>query len=274
MAISQNSWTVIFENGPALDYCPPIIGKVRAGDVKEVFAYLLREFDQNVEDVQEGRDDWGWAVRPVRGQTSGYSNHASATAIDINAIQHGRGKRGTFSAAQVREIRKILAYLEGVVRWGGDYPANLSLPDEMHFEINAGAAAVKRVADKIRRANSGDVEPVGEVKPKPKPVAKKYPDIAVPVSRKHTAASDAAWRYLMAAIGHKDKDLGLALQKWLRGLGYYKGRLDGDFETLSVKALQRFLKAKGLYKGRIDGKRGPMTVAAEIAYLNSQRKYL
>lgn len=275
MATSQNGWSVIFSNGPSLATCPPIIGKVRAGDVQVIFAYLCEQFDKTVEDLQEGRDEWGWNVRPVRGQVSGYSNHSSGTAIDLNAMQHPRGKRGTFSAGQVAAIRRILAYLERTVRWGGDYPAILSLPDEMHFEINASAADVHRVAEKIRGevVPGGGKDDDGTTKPKP---PKRYPDVAVPTSRKHTAASDAAWRYLMAAIGHDDKDLGRALQKWLRGLGYYGKRyaIDGVMGYYAVRGLQQFLASKGLYKGKLDGDRGPMTVAAEIAYLNSQRKYL
>lgn len=90
----------------------------------------------------------------------------------------------------------------------------------------------------------------------------------------HTSSSHAAWVELMRRVKHTDKDLGLALQKWLRGLGYYKGLLDGRFGALSVKALQTFLKRKGHYPGLIDGRRGAMTVRAEIDYLNAQRKHL
>ena len=111
----------------------------------------------------------------------------------------------------------------------------------------------------------------------PKPTATntaKWPDAALAVTSTHTTASHEAWVELMRRVGYKDAKLGLALQKWLRRLGYYKGLLDGNFGPLSVKAMQTFLKRKGYYTGLIDGKRGPMTVRAEIAYLNDQRKYL
>ncbi|MCZ4148790.1 hypothetical protein BZG21_30595 [Escherichia coli] len=88
----------------------------------------------------------------------------------------------------------------------------------------------------------------------------------------------------MKAIGYKDKDLGLALQKWLSkledprtGRGYYdtkRFKLDGDFSNESIKALQRKLydtkgdDGKRLYNGKADGKRQAMTVNAEIGYLN------
>jgi hypothetical protein len=91
-------------------------------------------------------DDWGYNYRKNR-NSDNLSCHASGTAIDYNATRHPNGKRGTFAAAQVAEIRKILAEVGGVVRWGGDFK---STPDEMHFEINANAAAVARVAARLR----------------------------------------------------------------------------------------------------------------------------
>ena len=58
------------------------------------------------------------------------------------------GVRGTYTAAQVRAIRSILADCDGVIRWGGDY-AHAPV-DEMHFEINENAAAVATLAHNIR----------------------------------------------------------------------------------------------------------------------------
>jgi hypothetical protein len=148
MATSQNGWPVYTSGShPDLVAIPKIIGRVRKGDVATIFTYLVTRFDREVEDVDAGADDWGYAYRAIRGKTSGYSNHASATAIDLNATRHPLGKVGTFSATQRAAIRRILNDLEGVVRWGGDYSGR---KDEMHFEINASASAVARVAAKIR----------------------------------------------------------------------------------------------------------------------------
>lgn len=141
---------------------------MRRGNVATVLAYVASEFDRLVEDIDTPSsrgyekddlirggsepsrifDDWGFAFRPVRGSTSTLSNHASGSAIDLNATQHPRGVRGTFTAGQVVAIREILRFCEGTVRWGGDY--RQAPPDEMHFEINANALAVARVARKIR----------------------------------------------------------------------------------------------------------------------------
>lgn len=177
-ARSQNGWTVLTQAPPPV----PVPGTnvsltVRPGDVAVVLVEVARRWDDEVEDLDtadhphdrapaiaggapsELRDDWGWAYRPVRGKTTGFSNHASATAIDLNATQHPRGVPGTFTAAQIRAVRAILADLvdpvtsECVVRWGEDYTTTV---DGMHFEINADAAAVARVAELVRAGRTRD----------------------------------------------------------------------------------------------------------------------
>lgn len=123
---------------------------------------------------------------------------------------------------------------------------------------------------------SSTAKPAAKPKPKPsKPSGKAYPHTALPVTSSHTTASHNAWVYLMRhAVNRTDRNLTINIQRWLRDLGYYKGRVDGVFGPVTVRALQTFLRTKGLYKGRIDGQRGPMTIRAEIAYLNDQRQYL
>lgn len=149
MSSSQNGWTVdaagsqqdrtavagvTFPNG------------VRRGDVATVLFYVARRFHAEVEPLKAGTC-WGWFNRPIRGATS-ISNHASGTAIDLNADKHPLGKVGTFSAAKVRAIRRILADCDGVVRWGGDYSGR---KDEMHFEINVSSSRVAELAKKINQ---------------------------------------------------------------------------------------------------------------------------
>jgi len=150
MATSQNGWSAN-DRGLIASYQLPG-GKValRAGDVSVVLLWVANEFHRRVEPLR-WPGNWGYAERPIRGSTTTLSNHASGTALDLNAPAHPLGKVGTFSAAQVKAIREILRYCEGTVRWGGDYSGR---KDEMHFEINAGAAAVRRVADKIRTQNN------------------------------------------------------------------------------------------------------------------------
>lgn len=123
-------------------------GKValRVGDVSVVLLWVATRFHETVEPLH-WPGNWGYAERKIRGSSTTLSNHASGTALDLNAPRHPLGRRGTFTTAQVRAIRDILEHCEGVIRWGGDYR---SRADEMHFEVVAGAAEVHRIANKIR----------------------------------------------------------------------------------------------------------------------------
>ena len=150
MATSQNGWTVI-ESGTddRLVAIPRIVGRVRAGDVAAIFIYLNERFDADVEDIDAGRDDWGWAFRPIAGNTSGYSNHASGTAEDLNATKHPLGAVGTFTKKQLTSLRSILDEINRdakVIRWGGDYTGR---KDEMHFEIVGTEAQVAAAAARL-----------------------------------------------------------------------------------------------------------------------------
>jgi hypothetical protein len=173
-ARSQNGWPVL-DTAPAAVEIPGtgIRVTVRPGDVAAVLTHLASRFHRDVERLDHavrespGRDDWGWAHRPVRGQSTGYSNHASGTAIDLNATRHPRGVRGTFTRAQIAAVRRILADLvdpatgRPVVRWGEDYTKTV---DGMHFEINADAEAVARTAAAVRtRSQEDDVLKLDDV---------------------------------------------------------------------------------------------------------------
>ena len=149
-ATSQNGWTVIPSGtDERLVRIPRILGRVRKGDVAVIFTDLVTYFDENIEDVDQGEDDWGYAFRSIRGASTVYSNHASATAVDINATRHPLGASGTFSRKQTEKIRAMLRdrYLNKV-RWGGDYRGR---KDEMHFEINGSAADLRKVVAHLNK---------------------------------------------------------------------------------------------------------------------------
>ncbi len=120
-------------------------GGVKAGDVVTVLGYVARQVHHRVESLVGGWC-WGHNFRPVTGGGA-VSNHGSGTAIDINAPRHPYGATNTFNSTQRATIRAILAEVDRVVRWGGDY---VGTRDDMHFEINAGAAAVATVANRLR----------------------------------------------------------------------------------------------------------------------------
>lgn len=93
---------------------------------------MIKWWDANIEPVTLGKNlgTWGFAYRTIRGYTTTLSNHASGTAIDINAPLHPLGASGTVRADKVAAMRAKAAELG--LRWGGDYRGR---KDEMHFEV-------------------------------------------------------------------------------------------------------------------------------------------
>ena len=164
MATSQNGWTV-HEDQTDLVALGYVTGRVRGGAVHTNFNDFCSWFNRNIEPIRRA-DSWGWAYRPIRGKTDGYSNHSSGTAIDLNATTHPLGKWNTFTAGQRARIRAKLRDYEGAVRWGGDYQ---NRPDDMHFEINADAATLARVAQKLASSAAAVKPSVGGSTTKPTP---------------------------------------------------------------------------------------------------------
>lgn len=149
MAFSQNGYRAKDYSLIATYTVPGTSVRVslRKGDVSVVLLYFLKQFNDTVQALRSS-DTGGYNPRSIIGAGSrDISNHASGTAVDVRWRDHPLGARGTFNSNQVKAIRKILAYLEGVIRWGGDYSGR---KDEMHFEVNASLSKIEDVADKIR----------------------------------------------------------------------------------------------------------------------------
>lgn len=104
----------------------------------KILVEVAREFNEKVEPIDEGIfDDWGYAYREVRFGNGDLSNHASGTAIDLNATKHPLGEKNTFTNLQVKIIRQIAKNYG--VKWGGDFKR----PDPMHIEIKETPKQVK-----------------------------------------------------------------------------------------------------------------------------------
>lgn len=240
MAVSQNNWPVI-DSGTSkyLAPMPYIIGKVRKdGGVLELFTDLAVWFDAYVEDLDKGRDDWGYNYRPIRGQSTGFSNHASGTAVDFNAMIHPRGKTNTFSPDQQEKIRKRLREVyKGTIRWGGDYDPRLSKKDDMHFEINGSESEIRAV---LKTLKTPDVVPVE--------------DKVDPIDHK----TDPVYKFL-------SREDALAVQKYLKRVtGDYTGKEDGVYGPMmlaAVKGYQRRQNQYGEFGLVVDGEWGPKTQA-------------
>lgn len=236
MAVSQNGWTA-YASGLNLNLASLkwITGKVRRGDVHKLFDLLCARFNREVEPITKAHS-WGFAPRPIRGSKT-TSNHASGTAIDLNAPKHPLGKRGTFTAAQVKAIRAILKDCGGVVRWGGDYK---SRADEMHFEIVGSAAQVKAAVNKL----------AAKPAPKPTPAASKIilqrGDKGAKVGRLQAGLNRVFPAYRNRVSVNRGKNLardnsyGPAVEAWVKVFQAASGlKVTGKIDTATAAALAR-----------------------------------
>lgn len=147
---SQNGWPASKDPADIGIKSYPVPGttiKLRcASAVAPILVAFAAEFHELVEPIDEGTlDDWGFAYRPIRGQTEGLSNHSSGTAIDLNASDHALGKEDTFSAAQQAMIQSLIKKYS--LTWGGNYSKR---KDDMHFEIKDSPEKVQALIKKLK----------------------------------------------------------------------------------------------------------------------------
>lgn len=123
-------------------------GQCIEGPVRVVLAWVAGQFNATVSALKSGQCGC-FNPRAKRGG-SGWSNHASATAIDCNTLEFPQGQR-RMNTKQIAACRAIVAYCGGVIRWGGDYGGGTAV-DQQHFEINdnlAGTGRVEALAAKL-----------------------------------------------------------------------------------------------------------------------------
>lgn len=145
MVVSQNGWSANDRSKVSSRLVPGTTVKltVRNGPAGDLLLEVASLFDRFVQDIGNARgaynpagvlDDWGYAERPIRGSAT-TSNHASGTAIDLNATRWvlGSSPSVNLGQGQIAKVREIVAAAGGAVRWGGDYTGR---KDPMHFEVN------------------------------------------------------------------------------------------------------------------------------------------
>ena len=142
MLTSYNGWPASKDQAEIGIKSYPVPGTQRklrcASAVAPLLIGFASEFHSLIEPIDDDiYDDWGWAFRMVRGTTDKLSNHASGTAIDLNAVKHPLGRVGTIDAAKVPMLRALVKKYG--LTWGGDYKGR---KDEMHFEISINAVKV------------------------------------------------------------------------------------------------------------------------------------
>jgi len=109
-------------------------------DAGRILTALATDYHRTVRRLDIGAvDEAGSSFRMARGASDQLSNHASATAIDLNWTEEGAqgSSRGAkfFAQAKHRLAIETLKRRYGKwVQWGGDWRAK----DYMHWEIRPG----------------------------------------------------------------------------------------------------------------------------------------
>jgi hypothetical protein len=125
--------------------------RLAGGDAATILLHVARRFHYEIDQLREG---------DVHGHRSSFevrepyeSNYLSGTAIEIRPGAYPLGARDGFYPLELVVIRDILAELDGVVAWGGDF----AKPKESHFEIalTPGHPKTKGVAREIAGWNTG-----------------------------------------------------------------------------------------------------------------------
>ncbi|MFF0160186.1 hypothetical protein ACFYRY_22025 [Streptomyces sp. NPDC005263] len=150
-ARSANGWKILDE---ATSY--GIEGSGRSvrladGDAATILLHVARRFHYEIDQLRAGDVRGHRTSRQVEQPYE--SNYLSGTAIDIREPSYPLGARAGFYPQELVVIRDVLAELDGVVAWGGDFP----VPKESHFEIalKPGHPKVKNIARKITAWNTG-----------------------------------------------------------------------------------------------------------------------
>lgn len=159
MATSANGWEVLSSDSSRLyTWIFPLKDgelrlRLRNGSAGFLIVHFLLWWHEKVDSLLKPHpaDDWGYAYRPVRGQTSGFSNHASGTAADADATQWPLGTEHMPMWMKIK-IRARLALYRGCLRWGGDYHGR---KDQMHTEINKGLSACEKRARRLMKSPRG-----------------------------------------------------------------------------------------------------------------------
>ena len=194
---------------------------VKAGDVHVVMSYVLAQWHLRVERLHKGWL-WGFSYRPNRNAPRELSCHASGTATDVNAPAHPNGKKGTFSARQLRAGKAILAEVGHVVAWGENFRHTT---DGMHLEISGTPAQVGAAADWIR----------GTKKTKTKTVVAKVKAIATKRARAYPHDGKVSLANLHPGAHNPDvREVQRVLRAWFPNLSI---DLDGVYGPKTQRAI-------------------------------------
>ena len=163
---SENGWNPARVDGTACEWVDIPGTGVRLQLLKgwplQVMRAFAADFNAYVEPL---RDPDSASYTPTNSVAT--SNHLNGTAMDLNWNSHPFQKRGTFTAAQMKTIRELLAWYEGTIFWAGDWTDPI---DEMHWQMGYGTYNNPKVGDFIKRKVRADGFSTFRRAPAPAPV--------------------------------------------------------------------------------------------------------
>ncbi len=142
--LSQNGWPASPDRNVIDVHNYQVPGTKRyfavTSHVAPILIAFATEYHKLVQPIDVGIwDDWAYNFAKIPNQTD-LSNHASGTAIDINASCHlwKTAPEKSFTAMQIAAIRALVKKYG--IQWGGDY--KYGFKDPMHFEMVQTATQV------------------------------------------------------------------------------------------------------------------------------------
>ena len=151
---SENGWPVLEEAKLFRVEGSDRSVRLADGDAAVILLHVARRFHYEVDQLRAG-DVTGHTTNRTVAQAY-ESNYLSGTALAIRPQAYPPGVKGGLYPNELVVVRDIVAELDGVIAWGGDFDT----PKESHFEIayRPGHPKVKGVARTIRgwRQGPGD----------------------------------------------------------------------------------------------------------------------
>lgn len=147
---SENGWPYVDEGSCTWVQIPgtDVWLQIQNGQPLQIMRAFAADFNAYVEPLRDA-DSAGWTAT----NSVATSNHLSGTAMDLNWNSHVFERRGTFTPAQMVELRALLNYYEDTIFWGGDWTSPI---DEMHFQMGYDTFNNPHTADFIKRKIRAD----------------------------------------------------------------------------------------------------------------------
>lgn len=150
--LSINRWKVLSGYGDPRLRTAVVPGTTRKITMKRgvlpVFLAFAADYHRTIAPIDTGTfDDWGFSYRVARASSS-WSDHASGTALDLNATREGAqgpSRYEWWEGAKAEQMRRLLRRYDvlmwgGAVALGGSYRTP-SLFDWMHHAIKPGVTS-------------------------------------------------------------------------------------------------------------------------------------